>query len=176
MGIYEFEGKKPKIGKGAWVSESADIIGDVIIGDKCFIAPGARIRGDYGSIEIGDETSIEDNCVVHARPNEKCVIEDNVTVGHSAIIHNCTIHSYAVIGMGAIVSDYAVVGKWSVVGEGCVVKNKQIIPDEKIAVGIPAKIIGDVSEEYKTQWTKFKNIYTGLAEKRYPRDLKKIRD
>lgn len=176
MGIYEFEGKKPKIGRGVWVSESADIIGDVIIGNKCFIAPGARIRGDYGSIEIGDETSIEDNCVVHARPNEKCIIEKNVTVGHGAILHNCTIRDHAVIGMGAIVSDYAVVGRWGVVGEGCVVKNKQVIPDEKIVVGIPAKIIGDVSEEYKAQWNKFKDIYIDLAERSYPRSLKKKHD
>jgi len=137
--LYRFEGKEPKIGKGTYVSHSAEVIGDVTIGKQCYIGPGAKIRGDYGTIQIGDKTSIEENCVLHARPNEKCEVANMVTVGHGSILHNCTVKDFAIIGMGAIVSDYAVVGVWSVVGEGCVVKNKQVIEDKKIVVGIPAK-------------------------------------
>jgi len=74
MSIYEFENKKPFIGKDTYIFESADIIGDVIIGENCYIGPGARIRGDYGSIKIGNNTAIEENVVIHARPNDITII------------------------------------------------------------------------------------------------------
>ncbi len=172
--IYEFEGKVPEIGEGTYVHESAVIIGDVKIGKRCFIAPGAVLRGDYGTIIIGDDTAIEDNVVVHARPSETTRIGNHVTIGHGAIIHTPIIHDWAVIGMGAIISDFAEVGEWAAIGEGAVVKNRQNIPDESIAVGVPAKVIGKVSEEYKRQWTEFKRVYEELAERRYPDGLKRI--
>ena len=75
MSIYEFENKKPSIGKGTFIFPSADVIGDVIIGENCYVGPGARIRGDYGSIQIGNDTAVEENVVIHARPNEKPVSE-----------------------------------------------------------------------------------------------------
>lgn len=171
MTVYTFEGKTPKVGEGTYISKSAEIIGDVTIGKKCFIGPGAKIKGDYGTIVIGDENSIQENCVLHARPGEVCRIGNRTTIGHGAIIHTCTVKDSAVIGMGAIVSDFAEIGVWGVVGEGCVVKNNQQIPDGNIAVGIPAKIIGTVNEDYKTQWNKYKDIYVGLA-KRYRDSLK----
>jgi len=113
--------------------------------------------------------------VVHARPGETMRIGDHVTIGHGAIIHTPTIEDWAVIGMGAVISDFARVGRWAAVGEGAVVKNRQEIPEESIAVGVPAKIIGKVSEEYKKQWTEFKKIYENLAEKRYPEGMKRIK-
>ena len=174
MAIYEFEGRKPQLGQGTYVHPSADVIGDVTIGKNCWIGPGARIRGDYGTIVIGDGTSIEDNCVVHARPGEMTHIGRYVTLGHGSVIHNATIHDYAVIGMGAVVSDWATVGEWAVVGEGAVVRQRQQIPSGKIAVGVPAKLLDkEVSEDYKTQWSKFKDVYTDLAQ-RYPKGLKEI--
>jgi phenylacetic acid degradation protein len=173
MVVYQFEDKIPKIGKGTYVSQSAEIIGDVTVGARCYIGPGARIRGDYGKVAVGDKTSVEENCVLHARPNEICKVGNMVTVGHGSILHNCTVKDCAVIGMGAIVSDYAVVGVWSVVGEGCVVKNNQIIEDEKVVVGVPAKVVGEVSEGYKKLWTHYKNIYVRLA-KKYRKELKPL--
>jgi len=174
MTLYEFEGRRPQIGKTSFIAESADIVGDVRMGERCFIGPGAKIKGDYGTIIIGDDTSIQENCVMHARPGETTTVGKNVTVGHGAIIHGPTINDFAVIGMGAIVSDFAVVGEWGVVAEGCVVRSKQDIPPESIAVGIPAKVIGKIDQAYKDQWMKFKKIYSDLAEKRYPEGLKKI--
>jgi carbonic anhydrase/acetyltransferase-like protein (isoleucine patch superfamily) len=174
MVVYRFEDKEPRIGKGTYVSQSAEVIGDVTIGEQCYVGSGAKLRGDYGKIEIGNKTSVEENCVVHARPNEICRVGNMVTVGHGSILHNCTVKDYAVIGMGAIVSDYAVVGIWSVVGEGCVVKNNQVIEDQKIVVGVPAKVVGEVSEEYKKLWTNYKNIYVELARK-YPQKLKAVK-
>jgi len=171
---FAFEGKTPSIVKTSYVSHSADVIGDVTIGEGCFIGPGARIKGDYGTVTIGSYTSIQENCVVHARPSDICTIGDYVTVGHGAIIHTATIENYAVIGMGAVVSDFARVGEWAVVGEGAVVTSRTQVPRQKICVGIPAKIMGEVDDEYKQQWTKYKNYYRELAEHRYPQGLKKV--
>ncbi len=173
MAVFELEDRIPKIGEDTYIAESAEVIGGVIIGKNCYIGPGAKIRGDYGTIEIGDFSIIEDNCVLHARPDEKCVIGQHVTIGHGAIIHNASIHDWAMIGMGAIVSDYAVVGEWSVIGEGCVVRNKQEIPDGKVAVGVPAKVIADVKDDYKELWTRYKGLYAELA-KRNIKGLKRL--
>jgi len=170
MALYKFESKVPKIGKETYVAETADVIGDVVIGNKCYIGPGARIKGDYGSIRIGNETAIQENCILHARPDETCSVGKQANIGHGAILHNCTIKDGAIIGMGAIVSDWAVVDKNAIVAEGCVVKQHQVIPAGKIAVGVPAKIIGNRDK----QWAQFKGIYVELA-KRYLKGLKKIK-
>jgi len=174
MSIYEFENKKPRMGKGTFIFQSADVIGEVTIGENCYVGPGARIRGDYGSIRIGNNTAIEENVVIHARPNEKTIIGDFVTIGHAAIIHNATIHDWAIIGMGAIVSDYAEIGEWSVVAEGAVVINKAKVPDKSIAVGIPAKVVTEITQDYKKQWTEYKKVYSDLAKKRFPNSLKVV--
>ena len=169
--INTFEGKTPEIADGAYIHPSADVFGNVTIGTGCWIGPGARIRGDYGRIVIGDNTSIEDNCVIHARPDEQTTIGDWVTVGHAAIVHNATIHDWAILGMGSIVSDWAVVGQWAVIGEGAVVRQRQEIPAGRIAVGTPARILDKpVGTDFKEQWTEFKKVYVDLA-RRYPTGL-----
>jgi len=174
MAIYEFEGRKPKLGQGTYVHPSADVIGAVTIGDNCWIGPGARLRGDYGIIVVRNGTSIEDNCVIHARPDGMTHIGKHVTIGHGCVIHNATIQDYAVIGMGSVVSDWATVGEWAVVGEGAVVRQRQQIPDGSIAVGVPAKLLDKrVGDDYKAEWSNFKGIYADLA-RRYPRGLKEI--
>jgi carbonic anhydrase/acetyltransferase-like protein (isoleucine patch superfamily) len=171
--IYEFEGRVPSIAPNAYVDEDAKVLGDVKIGEQCFIGAGARIRGDYGTIIIGDRTSIQENCVLHARINETCAVGSHVQIGHGALLHNCTVKDYAVVGVGAVVSDYATVGVWSIIGEGAVVASSQLIPDGKVAVGIPAKIIRDVSESDKQLWTRYKEAYADLA-LRYPKGLRRI--
>ena len=172
MAIYQFEDRVPQIGKDVYIHPSAEVIGKVTVGDGCWVGPGARLRGDYGEIVVGEGSSIEDNCVVHARPGGITRIGKHVTIGHGAIIHNATVHDYAVVGMGAVVSDWAVVGEWAVIGEGAVVKQHQEIPDGHIAVGVPAKVLDrQVTPEYKEQWTHFKGTYVDLA-KRYSKGLK----
>ena len=173
LGIFEFEGRRPIIASTAYVDEDAKVVGDVRIGAQCYIGPGARIRGDYGTILIGDKTSIQENCVLHARVDEKCDVGSHVQIGHGALLHNCTVKDYAVVGVGAVVSDYATVGVWSIVGEGAVVTSGQSIPDGKVAVGVPAKIIRDVSDSDKEVWSKYKDVYADLA-LRYPKGLKRI--
>jgi phenylacetic acid degradation protein len=173
MTVYEFEGRKPVIGANTYTSPTASVIGKVTIGEECYIAPGAVVKGDYGEIRIGNGVSVQDNVIVHARPGELTVIGTDVTLGHGCIIHNATVRDDAVIGMGAIVSDYATIGVWSIVGEGAVIRQNFEIPDGKIAVGVPAKIIADVQEHHKEELSRYKETYRDLA-KRYPVGLKKI--
>lgn len=174
MAIFEYKGARPSIGHEVYIADSAEVIGTVIIGDGVYIGPGAKIRGDYGTIKIGGGTAVEENCVIHARPGEVCTIGSMVTLGHMSIIHNAKlIDDYAIIGMGSIVSDWAIVGKWSVIAEGGLVKNKQEIPPEKIAAGMPVQIIGEIKEEYKADWAGFKKIYIDLA-RTYRNDLNRI--
>ncbi|NLE77328.1 MAG: gamma carbonic anhydrase family protein [Chloroflexi bacterium] len=175
MAVYEFEGRVPKIGPGTYIHPSAEVIGLVTLGVECWVGPGARIRGDYGEVVVGDGTSIEDNCVVHARPGESTHIGRHVTLGHGCVVHNATVSDYAVIGMGAVVSDWAMVGEWAVIGEGAVVTQRQDIPEQHIAVGVPAKVLENrwVSEGYQDEWMRFKNTYRDLA-RRYPSGLKRI--
>jgi len=174
MAIYEFEGRVPSIASNTYVDEDAKVLGEVKIGEQCFIGAGARIRGDYGTIMIGDKTSIQENCVIHARINETCSVGSHVQIGHGALLHNCTVKDYAVVGVGAVVSDYATVGVWSIVAEGAVVASNQSVPDGKVAVGIPARVIRDVSDSDKQLWSTYKEAYADLA-LRYPKGLRRIR-
>jgi phenylacetic acid degradation protein len=173
MAIYEFEGRAPRLGDNVYVHPSADIIGLVTLGDDCFVAPGARLRGDYGEIIVGQGTSIEENCVIHARPDQVTRIGDYVTVGHGSIIHTAMVGDYVVVGMGAIISDWAMVGEWAAIAEGAVVAQKTEIPSGKVAVGVPARVIGDVKPEWRELWGSYKHVYVDLA-RRYPDGLKEV--
>ncbi|MFC2173425.1 gamma carbonic anhydrase family protein [Acidobacteriota bacterium] len=145
----------------------------VIIGPDCYIGHGAILRGDYGTIEIGEGTAVEEGAIIHARPDDFTRIGRRVTVGHGAMIHNATILDGSVIGMRATISDYSRLGEWCIIGEATLVKNGQQIPPGKIAVGVPARIIGDVSEEQRRFWNHGKDLYIDLA-RRYPKGLKEI--
>ncbi len=171
MTVSSFEGSTPLIGRGTYIHPSADVFGDVTIGEECWIGPGARIRGDYGTIRIGNRSSVEDNCVIHARPGEITRIGDWVTLGHASIIHNATIRDWVIVGMGGIVSDWAVVGEWAVVAEGAVVPQHAEIPERAIAMGVPAKLARKrIGKEYEAEWTRWKKVYVDLA-RRYPGGL-----
>ena len=165
----------PNIAPSSYIHPTASIIGDVTIGEECYIGPGASIRGDYGTVVIGDSTAVEDNVVIHARPGEMCTIGNSVTLGHGCVVHNAVIHDHAIIGMGAVVSDYAEIGEWAVVAEGAVVKNSQKIPPRALAYGVPAAIReGHIGNEYMKKWSEYKEIYARLCEK-YKSVLEEIR-
>ncbi|UCD93241.1 MAG: gamma carbonic anhydrase family protein [Methanobacteriota archaeon] len=161
------------MGEDTFIHETASVIGEVVIGDRSFVGPGASVRGDFGGIIIGDESFIEDNCVLHAKPDGDCVIGDHVTVGHGAILHGCTVGDWALIGMGAVVGQGAVIGEWAVIGEGAVVPQGKNIAARKIAMGIPAKEVSDVKDEYIERWTDYKGMYKDLAKDVYPNTLKR---
>ncbi len=173
MPIYEFEGRRPRIAASAYVAPSAQVIGDVRIGAGCYIGHGAILRGDYGTIEVGAGTAIEEGVIVHARPGDRTVFGTEVTVGHGAMIHNARIDDRAVVGMRATVSDYAKVGAWAILGEMTLVRNSQQIPAGKVAVGVPARVVGDVNDKHRAMWTYGKELYQDLA-RRYPDGLHEI--
>jgi carbonic anhydrase/acetyltransferase-like protein (isoleucine patch superfamily) len=163
MALYQFEERKPRISKGSFVADSALVIGDVQIGKDVYIGHGAILRGDYGTIQVGDGTAIEEGVIVHARPNDRTVFGNHVTVGHGAMIHNAQIKDYAVIGMRATISDYSVVGEWAIIGEMGLVKSYQHVPDGVVAVGVPAKVVGEVAKEQKEFWSYGKKLYVDMA-------------
>ena len=163
--LYKFNGKKPVIGKGTYVSNMAEVIGDVEIGDGCYIGHGVIIRGDYGRIEIGYGTAVEEGVIIHAPPDSTGHISEKVTVGHGAIVHGKHIRSMAVIGMGSVISIRSEIGDWAIVAEGCVVKMNQIIPPEVVVAGNPAKVVRKILEKDKKFWMYGKQLYSDLAEK-----------
>jgi carbonic anhydrase/acetyltransferase-like protein (isoleucine patch superfamily) len=173
MAVYQYGNRVPQIGANSYISDSAVVIGDVVISENCYIGHGSILRGDYGSIIIGDGTAIEENVLLHIRPDGLLTVENSVTVGHGAIIHGKLVKSFAVIGIGAVIGFDVIVGRWSIVAEGCVVPKGKIIPDEKIAAGIPFEIIGDTLDRHKEFWAYGKQLYVDLA-REYPAKLKRI--
>jgi carbonic anhydrase/acetyltransferase-like protein (isoleucine patch superfamily) len=163
--FYSFDGRQPEIGHDTYVSEHALLIGDVKIGDNCYIGHGAVLRGDYGRIEIGSGTAAEEGVIVHAPPNETCKIGKKVTLGHGAIIHASTIEDLAVVGMGAVLSLRTKIGRGAIVGEGAVVIMGQSVPEGVVVVGNPAKVIRNVEERDIKHWSYGKQLYIDLAKK-----------
>ena len=163
MALFKFEERKPLVAQGAFVAESALVIGDVRIGKDSYIGHGVILRGDYGTIIVGEGTAIEEGVVVHARPNGQTIFGDHVTIGHGAMIHNARIRNYAVIGMRATISDYSVVGEWAIIGEMGLVKNNQVVPDGVVAVGVPVKIMRKVDKKQKEFWIYGKKLYIEMA-------------
>ena len=131
------------VNNGAWVANNATIVGDVVLGEDASIWYGAVIRGDHGTITIGDGTNIQDNAVVH----DETIIGKGCTVGHSAIVHGCTIGDETMVGMGAIVLSGAKIGSHCVIGAGALVTGKTVAPDGSLLLGNPAKIVKEVSPE-----------------------------
>ena len=163
--LYAFDGRKPEIGKDVYISDQAVVIGDVKIGDGCYVGPGAILRGDYGRIEIGSGTAVEENVTIHAPPERVCQVGKKVTLGHGAIIHAGRIGDLAVIGMGAVLSLGAEVGKRTIIAEGAVVKMNQKVSAGVVVAGNPAKVIRNVTPEDEERWKRGKQLYIDLAKK-----------
>ena len=174
MSFYEFEGKYPVIDPTAWIAPSADIIGDVRIGSKCYVGWGTVLRGDHGSIVIEKGSAVEEGVIIHTSPDFVSRIGTESTIGHGAILHNATIEAFAVIGMGATVSNYAKVGEWAIIGEMGLVRSNQEVSPGMIVVGNPVKIIGPVEERHKKRWLAAKKRYQDFT-KRNSKGMKKIK-
>ncbi len=144
--IYTFCEKTPDIANASFVAENATLIGEVILAPNSNVWYGAILRADDGPIILGENSNVQDNAVVHMDPGGSVNIGKQVTVGHGAIIHGCTIGDDTLIGMGATLLNNCVIGKGCVIGAGALVPENMVIPDGSLAVGIPAKIRGTVSE------------------------------
>ncbi|MCG8472947.1 MAG: gamma carbonic anhydrase family protein [Desulfobacterales bacterium] len=163
--LFRFDGREPVVEEGAYVSETAQVIGDVVIGKGSYVGHGAILRGDYGRIEIGEGTAVEEGVIVHAPPQGVNRIGTQVTIGHGAVVHGNLIGDFSVIGMGAVTSIWSEIGSWTIVAEGAIVKLKQVLPDQVVVAGNPAAIVRDVTEKDQELWNWGKKIYIDLAQK-----------
>jgi carbonic anhydrase/acetyltransferase-like protein (isoleucine patch superfamily) len=146
--IRPFRGVHPQIPTSAYVDVSAQIIGDVHIGEQSSVWCNAVLRGDMYYIRIGDRTNIQDNCVVHTRTgSHPTILEDEVTVGHSVTLHGCYVERGSLIGIGSIVLDDARVGTQSLVAAGSLISPGTIIPPRSLVMGVPARIKRSLTEE-----------------------------
>lgn len=146
--IKPVNGKSPVFGDDCFIAENATIVGDVEIGNQCSIWFNAVIRGDVHYIKMGDKVNIQDGAVIHCTYQKYPTnIGNNVSIGHNALVHGCTIHDNVLIGMGAIVMDNCVVESNSIIAAGAVVTQNTIVEAGSIYAGIPAKKVKDISQE-----------------------------
>src|SRR3954467_12495763 len=146
--ILPVKGVSPQIPENCFIAPNATIVGDVIMGDDCSIWFNAVVRGDVNSITMGNKVNIQDGVCIHCTYQKtKTVIGNNVSIGHNAIVHGCTVHDNVLIGMGAIVMDNAVIGENSIIAAGAVVTEGTKVPEGCIFAGVPAKKIKDISQE-----------------------------
>ena len=155
--------KTPQIHETAYVAVGAQVIGDVILKADSSIWYNTVCRADINRIVIGERTNIQDNSVIHLENDQGVLVENDVTVGHNAIIHGCSIADGALIGMGAIIMNGAVIGKGAVIGAGAVVKEDMVIPDFSLVVGVPGKIVKTLSPETYDDNVKWAAKYVKLA-------------
>ncbi|MFL2568176.1 MAG: transferase hexapeptide repeat family protein [Flavobacteriales bacterium] len=165
--IYEFNGYRPVINPSSFVHKEATIIGNVIIGKKVYIGPGASIRGDWGKITIKDGCNVQDNCTIHIFPGKDVILEENAHIGHGAIIHGANIGKNTLVGMNSVIMDDCNIGDECIIGALCFIKGEMNIPNRKIVVGNPAIIKGEVSDEMISWKTKGTELYQDLPNECY---------
>ena len=155
--IYSFKGHIPVVHESSFVHPLAAVTGNVIIGKDCYIGPGAAIRGDWGKIILEDGVNVQENCTVHMFPGKTIVLKEGAHVGHGAIVHGANLGRNCLIGMNAVLMDDVKIGDECIVGAMAFVKGETVIPNRKLVVGNPAKVIRDISDEmmeWKTAGTK----------------------
>ncbi|MGB2783102.1 MAG: gamma carbonic anhydrase family protein [Atribacterota bacterium] len=145
--ILNFEGKRPIVSEEAFVASNATVIGKVTIGKYSSIWYNVVLRGDVAPISIGNNTSIQDGSIIHCDIGVPTVIGNNVTIGHNVMLHSCKIGNDSLIGIGAIVLDGAEVGEGAIIGAGAIVTPRTKIPPFTMALGVPAKVVRNLTEE-----------------------------
>ena len=170
--VKSFNGKTPRIAGSAFISKTAYIIGDVEIGENCVVMPGAVIRADLGKITIGDNTIVEDNCVIHSGSLdgfEDIVIGENVVIGHGAVNHARKIGNNVLIGINATILHDAEIGDFCIIAAGALVGQGAKIPDRSFVAGVPGKVKKEVSQQ-QLLWTQLgSQAYIELA-KQYKKE------
>ncbi|MGM0432021.1 MAG: gamma carbonic anhydrase family protein [Spirochaetota bacterium] len=144
--IRTLHGKKPVISEDAWVIDSADIIGEVTIASGCTVWSNVSIRGDIAPITLGEGTNVQDNTVIHVDKTAPTTVGNHVTLGHSTVIHGCTIGDNCLIGMGAILLNNSVIGENCLVGAGALVTAGKQFPPNSLIVGSPARVVRTLDE------------------------------
>ncbi len=146
MPLYRIAGQQPSVAGSAWIAPSADLIGDVQLGDEASVWFGVVIRADNTPIVIGTRSNIQENAVLHSDPGAPCIIGEGCTVGHQAMLHGCTLGSNVLVGMGATVLNRAVIGENSLVGAGALVTEGKTFPPGSLIVGSPARAVRQLDD------------------------------
>jgi len=161
--VFEFNGYIPVIDSSAFIHPTASIIGNVVIGKNVFIGPGASLRGDIGEIIIEDNCNVQDNCTIHMFPGASVILKEYAHIGHNAVIHGAYVGYNVLVGMSSVVMDNSKIGDHSIVGALTFVPENMEIPERKIVVGNPARIIKDVPEKM-SDWKKLgTEVYIHIA-------------
>ena len=146
MPIYRLGDDTPRIPQSAYISPEATVIGKVTLGERASVWPSAVLRADDDTISVGDNTNIQDGAVLHVDPGRPMTIGANVTVGHQATLHGCTIGDGTLVGLQAIVYNRAVIGKDCLIAAGAIIMEGKVFPDRSLIVGAPAKVHREVTE------------------------------
>lgn len=167
MTVTSLEGKQPAIAEGCWVHPSSEAFGDVDLGTHRWIGPGARLRGDFRRIVLGECCAVEDDCVVYGRPGETRAVGAWATLGYGCVVHSvAAIGDFAIVGMNTVVSDWADVPERSVIAEDAVVPQRAVVPAARIAAGVSTRVLDlAVDDEYRAAWRGFKQRYVDLCER-----------
>lgn len=147
MAIFKLDTQIPTVDSAAWIAPGAQVIGKVTVGPQASVWQGAVLRGDLESICVGRGSNIQDNAVIHTEIGAPCIVGEDVTVGHGAILHGCTVDDGALIGMGATILNRAVIGEDAVVGAGALVPEGKTVEPRTLVVGCPARVVRSLTEE-----------------------------
>lgn len=161
--IIPVKGRAPEIDPSAFVADSAALIGDVVLGRGASVWFGAVVRGDSNSIRIGALANIQDNSVLHVDHTHKLAVGDEVTIGHRAILHGCTICDRVLVGMGATIMNGAVIGSDSIVGAGALVTENTRVPPRSLILGVPAKVKRELTDDEAASIRRSATLYSEYA-------------
>jgi len=173
MAIYELDGIAPRMADSAWVADSAQVMGNVVLSEDSSVWFGATLRGDTETITVGRGSNVQDGSVMHADIGYPLTIGDNVTIGHMVMLHGCTIGDESLIGIGATVLNGATIGKNCLVGAGSLVTEGKTFPDGSMIMGTPAKVVKTLTPEQIEGLRRSAQHYVENAQ-RYRKGLKKI--
>ena len=173
MAKYELDGVQPEVAETAWIADSAQVIGRVVMGPDSSVWFGSVLRGDNDPITIGEGSNVQDGSVLHTDKGKPLDIGKHVTIGHNVILHGCTIGDESLIGMGAIVLNGAKIGKHCLVGAGALVTENKEFPDGSLIVGNPAKVVRELTEEQIAGLKRSAQGYMANA-KRFRAGLRKL--
>jgi len=161
--LDRFLGKQPLLGEGVYIAKGAAVLGDVTLGAQTSVWFNAVLRGDINRIIVGHHTNIQDNAVVHLADDFPCIIGNYVTVGHSAIVHACTVHDEVLVGMGSVILDGAVIGEQSLIGARALVTQSMQIPPGSLVLGVPAKIVRELTADERSRLKAMAEKYVQIA-------------
>jgi carbonic anhydrase/acetyltransferase-like protein (isoleucine patch superfamily) len=154
---------RPKIGQGVYVAKSATVLGHVTVGDQSSVWCNAVLRGDINQIIIGHHSNVQDNAVLHLADDYGCLLGNYVTVGHSAVVHACTVEDEVLVGMGSVILDGAVIGAQSIIGARALVPQGAQIPPGSMVLGVPGKVVRPLSADERASLKGWAEKYVGVA-------------